>query len=831
MKRALTGFLSLFLIAGSLTAATVGSRQRPPKSMDAAQLELALHKLRVVGNVLYIAAHPDDENTAMIAWLSNGKLMRTGYLAMNRGSGGQNLIGDEKGDLLGVIRTEELLEARGVDGGEQFFTRAIDFGYSKSPEETLRIWGHDTILADVVWVVRNFRPDVIITRFPTDGRGGHGHHTASAMLALEAFQAAGDPTKFPEQLQYVSTWSPRRIFWNAWRPDLENRPADAPPLLKVDLGEYSPLLGRSWGEIAGESRSMHKSQGFGASQRRGTLVNYLEQMGGSPAVNDPFEGIDTSWSRIPGGERVDALLAKAIEEWNPQRPSAVVPDLVGALEAMRALPSNGWIETKKADLEEVIRNAAGLWLEAISAQPSVTAGESLPVTFTAIARSGIPVRIESLTAAFSTASSETAGDLTPNEPKDFEVKIPVPAGTAVTQPLWLREPHGPGTYTIPEQPMIGKPEAPARLTVDADVKVGGTTIRYTVPVLYRWTDRVEGELYRAAEIVPPVTANPESTLYVFPDLQPKAVDLILRSGRSNVSGSVSLQLPEGWSSKPASVPFTMDAAGAEQSVSFKVTPAAGPARAAMKVLVSLGGAPAEAMRMETIDYPHIPREDLFPAASADLVRTDIETRGRRIGYVTGSGDEVPDALRQLGYQVGLLTDDILDAGDLSAYDAIVIGVRAFNTRDRLINQQSRLLDYVKAGGTLVVQYNTLEQRLQGRIGPWPMEISHDRVTVEEAPMKVLVPDSPLLNEPNAIGAADFEGWVQERGLYFPRTWDPHYTPLFESHDPGEEPLRGALLYSRYGKGMFIETGISFFRQLPAGVPGAYRLFANLVSAR
>ncbi|MGA7616721.1 MAG: PIG-L family deacetylase [Thermoanaerobaculia bacterium] len=829
MRKALfcsTAVLSLLLVLPFRLLAADGASLTPQRTMSAAEVQLALDKLNVVGSALYIAAHPDDENTAMLSWLSSGRLVRTGYLALTRGDGGQNLIGSEKGELLGMLRTQELLDARRIDGAEQFFTRAVDFGYTKSPDETFRFWNHDTILGDVVWTIRKFRPDVIITRFPTTGEGGHGHHTASAILAVEAFKAAGDPARYPEQLAYVQPWQPKRIFWNAWRPDLDHRPAGAPPLIAVDLGAYNPLLGKSYTEIAGEARSMHKSQGFGSAERRGSTVNYLEQLGGDPAKSDPFEGIDTSWTRVPGSARVAALLRDARNRFEPAHPDAVVPLLVEAWNSMQQLPPSPWVEEKKRELAATLRGASGLWLEAIADRPATTPGGTFNLTVTAINRSNQRLAIASVQPPFDgVAVSGTT--LATNHPTETKFTIAVPADQPISEPYWMVGWDHSAMYPVPDPRLTGLPENPP-ITATVLVDFNGTRIPYQIPVLFRSTDRVEGERYQRLGIVPPFTVNFAEPMILFPDSSAKAVHLVARSLTGHAEGSVSLRLPAGWKSDPSSVDLRFEEPGDEHNVVFEVAPTAEPFRGMAGAQVESGGKLYRRSR-ETIDYPHIPQQLLHPEAAARLVRTDLRKEGSRIGYVMGPGDDVPAALEQSGYDVTLLTDQDLETADLTPFDAVVTGVRAFNTRKVLENQLPRILEYVKNGGTFLVQYDTADRTLPSRIGPWPIELSHDRVTVEEAPVTFVHPDSPLLHRPNEISQRDFEGWVQERGLYFARTWDPKYETLLSSHDPGEKPLEGGLLVGHYGKGTYIYTGYAFFRQLPAGVPGAYRLFLNLIA--
>lgn len=812
-------------------------------SLDSAQLQQSLRKLTVVGSAMYLAAHPDDENTALIAYFANGRLLRTAYLAMTRGDGGQNLIGDEKGELLGVIRTQELLAARRIDGGEQYFTRALDFGYSKTPGETMTIWNHDLILADVVWNIRRFQPDVIVTRFPTTGEGGHGHHTASAILAGEAFAAAGDPTKFPAQLASVGVWQPKRLFFNkfSFRPIPPDDPSIAKSL-RIDLGAFNPVLGRAYTEIAAESRSQHKSQGFGAAERRGTLLNYFDQLAGPTAQADLFEGIDMTWSRYAGGEAIGKTLQQAADTFDPSSPQKSIPLLLQAWELLDRLGAsdawspraNPWIEVKRHDLLEAIRGCAGLAIDVSASDSTVVPGAEIPVSVTVVNRSDYPFTLQTVGSRYANPSKGVNAELKNNVPVKTELSIKVPADFPISQPYWLQKPPAKGSFTVDEQKLIGLPENPPALPILVTVNDRSMhSLVFTVPTVYRFTDAVLGERVRNLDVVPEVTANFGGTVYVFPDAQAKPVSVSLRNFAGAGIVSIRLLLQPGWQSDPISVPVTFNAKGEEAKAVFRVTPPARETTGFVGAEVELPGGRKIHQSLTNLDYPHIPSQRLFGDALAKLVRVDIRKRGTKIGYVMGAGDEVPQALRQVGYEVTLLTDDDLERAELSRYDAIVTGVRAYNARPRMKAAHARLLEYAKNGGTLVVQYNSTSPQplLVDPPGPYPFKVTTDRVTVEEAPITLLKPAHPLLTTPNKITAADFNGWVQERGLYFVRDQDPRYETIFESHDPGEPAREGGELYTRYGKGVFIYTSMAWFRQLPAGVPGAYKLFVNLVSAR
>ena len=831
MRKTLTLTLLALTLASSLYAKT------------ASELQLALRKLGVVGSALYVAAHPDDENTAMLAWLANERLVRATYLSVTRGDGGQNLIGEEKGPLLGVIRTQELLAARRIDRAEQAFTRAIDFGYTKNPKETLEIWEHEQVVGDLVWVIRKYQPDVIITRFPTTGEGGHGQHTASAIVAEEAFKAANDASRFTEQLRYVNVWQPKRLVYNriSWRGPLDPNDPTLKGAVRVDLGSYNPLLGRAYTEIAAESRSEHKSQGFGSAERRGSVLNYFQPLLGEPATNDLFDGVNTTWSRYPGGEAVGAVLKQAADSFDHNKPAESIPLLLQALDLLDRLGAteawapraNPWIEVKRRELLEAIRDCAGIAIDVAASASHVIAGGEIPVSVTVVNRSDYPFRLSTVASMYTNPGKAPGVKLENNKPVKTDVTIKVPADFDYAQPYWLAEGPTKGMYNVERQELRGLPENPPALPLTVTLEDDRMhSLHFTVPVIYRWTDAVRGEQTRNVDVVPEVTANLGSGVYVFPDTKPRPMTVWLRSfGAKNAS--VRLILPHGWKAEPISTAVTFEGAGDEKRVSFTVTPpAAESIDKHVMAEVELAGGKQIRLGISNLDYAHFPPQRVFGDSAAKLVRTDIVKKGERIGYIMGAGDEVPGFLRQIGYAVDLLSDDDLDRGDFARYDAIVTGVRAYNTRKRLELAQAKLLKYVENGGTLVVQYNSLfPQRLVvANPAPFPLKISDERVTVEEAPVKVLDAKHPLLNVPNKIKPADFNDWVQERGLYFPNEWDPKYSTVLATADPGETDKAG-ILYTKLGKGTFVYTSYAWFRQLPAGVPGAMKLFTNLVSAR
>ncbi|MBP8824128.1 MAG: PIG-L family deacetylase [Flavobacteriales bacterium] len=787
-----------------------------------------MQKLDVVGSVLYIAAHPDDENTRLIAWLGNGKKVRTGYLSLTRGDGGQNLIGPELGDALGVIRTEELLAARRIDGGEQYFTRAVDFGYSKSAEESFEKWGEQQLLGDVVRVIRLFRPEVIITRFPPTREAGHGHHEASAILAAEAFDLAGDPTAFPEQLgQGLQVWQPRRLFFNGsswWRKDLAAFAQTDPDWYTVDVGGYDPLLGQSFTEIAGRSRSMHKSQGFGAAETRGELLEYLKFIKGErPKGKDLFDGIDMTWAPLAHGAAVQKAVDALLAGYDLRAPQNSVPALEKLAAAVDALPPTPWKTFTRARVDRLLLAVTGTVVEALANTPYAVTGDSVPVSLNILLRSPAP-----LWAAGPTGEPQA---LSPNETRSFPLNLEAPL--TPDQPFWLERPHG-YRYEIKDTQLIGHAVAPPQLQVPYTIRfANGTVVNGTTPVLYRTVDRVKGDLVQNCEVVPAMSFHANPGLLIVTDTVAH-VWIVAEAFTDVAHADLTCEIMADWDLVPQRSAFGAMKAGEVKSVPIQVKPGANAGRNGPYMRLNAGHAGPANLTRHVVRYDHIPVRSWYTPATFRIEPVDVEVDAGRIGYIMGAGDQVPQAMAQLGLKVDLLDPATATARSLAGHDAIVIGIRAYNTTQGLKRLNPLLMDYVRQGGTVVAQYTTRSNDMvlpDSLIGPYPFRISRERVTVEEAPATLLAPEHPLLNKPNKITAADFEGWVQERGLYFLDHLDPHYTPLIAWNDPGEAPLDGALVACNYGKGRYIYTGISFFRQLPAGVPGAYRLFANLISQR
>ncbi len=818
-----------------------------PRTYHAGELQLALKKLNVVGSVLYLAAHPDDENTALIAYFANERLTRTGYLSLTRGDGGQNLIGAEQRELMGLIRTQELLQARKTDGGEQFFTRANDFGFSKSAKEAQKIWDKEQVLADMVWVIRNFRPDIIVTRFPPSRDAGHGHHEASAILAEEAFKASADASRFPEQLKYVQTWQPKRLVWNVFSRrggQFTNLPADstAKPV-GVELGIYNPLLGKSNLGIAAESRSMHKSQGFGAGKNHGTRTDYLQHVLGSPAQKDVLEDINLTWKRFKETENFATLLEKAYTTYNTEKPYLTASILREAYSQMKDFEAKTkdkeaklWVQHKNEEVKNLLLACIGLWAEGNATEYSTTGGDSLGLRLEVALRMGnLPLTVEKASIHSLAVGKVLDIDSLPKTLKAPQLwtertVIYINPKEPTTQPYWLTEKPSQGLFSVKDQLLRGKPENLPAFKMVLQVNFEGLPLTIERPITYKWVKPEDTEIYRPLEVTPQVMVNVAQDACLFAGLQTKSVTLTLKAGKANRRGAVSLNLPEGWKVAPTKIDFSLKNKDEEQKITFQITPSASSKAGIAKAFLQLEGEAqaSPAVGIQRIDYKHIPIQTVFPQAEIFLDRFDMQMAGKNIAYVEGAGDEVAQCLAQVGYNVTVLKASQL-ADNLAQFDAIVLGVRAFNTQNDLKNGTTHLKKYVEQGGTVVVQYNTSNSLVTKDLGVYPFTIGRERVTVEDAPIKFLLPEHAILNSPNKITDRDFEGWVQERGLYFAQTWDAKFETILASADPEEPELKGGLIHAKFGKGKFIYTGLAFFRQLPAGVKGAYRLFANLLA--
>lgn len=797
-------FLLSCLFSSVLSAQT-------PKNYSSSEIFEHIKKLEVLGSVLYIAAHPDDENTKLLAYLSNEKLYRTGYLSMTRGDGGQNLIGDNQGVELGLIRTQELLSARNIDGAEQFFTTAFDFGYSKEPQETFQIWNKKKILSDVVWVIRKFQPDVIITRFPTTGEGGHGHHTASAILAEEAFTAAADPSQFPEQFQYgVKPWQVKRLLWNTFNFGSVN--TTKPNQFKINVGGYNSLLGKSYGEIAAESRSQHKSQGFGVPSSRGNQFEYFKLIKGEPLSNDLMDGVTTNWNRIhlPKIEKAIQLLQT---NYSFAHPELSLPALLDILKLIKKSGNGYWQNKKIAEVQQIIKECAGLYLEATSPSLFVTQGDSLRIKL--LINKRLPGTVSIVSANLRGQDFFINTELPTNENYLNQISILLPDTAAISQPYWLVNPMSNGSFTVNNQLLIGQPNNNPE-SIKVNLKLNGEIISYSIPLQFKSNDPVKGEEYQPIFIAPKMEVHPNSEIVLSINNKPTPIEVTTTSHSSTISidplqyssSNGIVESKDGFHFKN----FTKSISGnihwytQEKNAVYD----------SYKVL---------------IQYPHIPNILYFKKADTKLVGIDLSISGKKIGYIVGAGDKVPEALEKMGYAVTFLTATEITANNLKQFDAIVTGVRAYNIHEWLNDAYEVLMNYVKEGGVLLVQYNTNNNigPIKAKIGPYPFTISRNRIVDENAPIVFTDPKNLLMNFPNQITQNDFDNWIQERSTYEAMDLDAHYHTLFEMHDEGGAKQSGSLIYTDFGKGRFIYSGLVFFRELPAGIPGAYRLFANLLA--
>lgn len=800
-----------------------------PQSWTSAEMYQALKKLNVLGSVLYIAAHPDDENTRLIAYLSKDKLYRTGYLSLTRGDGGQNLIGDEQGIELGLIRTQELLAARRIDGGEQFFTRAFDFGYSKNPEETFTKWDKEKILSDVVWVIRKFQPDIIINRFPVTGEGGHGHHTASGILANEAYAAAADPTRFPEQLKYVSVWQAKRVLWNTFNFGGNNTTRE--DQYKVDVGGYNPLLGKSYGEIAAESRSQHKSQGFGVPAGRGEALEYFKATKGDQPVNDLMDGIDITWKRVPGGEPIQKMVDELSASFDFLHPERSVEGLVKLYKAINGLADGYWKTRKLSEVQKLVEQCSGLFLDVTTSEQFAVQTDSLRINFSFNNRLGTDAVLQKI--VVDNLDSGLLKPLERNKNLFFSKTIYIPADKKITQPYWLAKKMEEGYYNVTDQQSIGQPDVDPAFYANVTIKISGELFAFTRPVRYKFTDPVRGELYQPVTVLPPALISPDSKIKISNDNNTFSGVLNItgkKKGFSTFLNDVGREQLDNVKVQYSPDKLVFDEKNKTIPVLYSVTANrdndyyfAMDADNGMKDVLHVG--------MKEVKYDHIPYISYFTMATVANKKLDLKTYNKKIGYIVGAGDKVPEALEQMGYEVTLLTSKELSKNGLDKYDAIITGVRTYNTHDWMNNHYDKLMKYVSEGGNLIVQYNTSNQigPVRAKIGPYNFDITRNRVTDENAKVTLLKPEHPVFNFPNKITDEDFKGWIQERSIYHASDTSGKYEKLIGMNDSGEKSDDGSLIVTKYGKGWFTYTGIVFFRELPAGVPGAYRLLANIIA--
>ena len=823
-----------FLFFSLLILSIKGLAQQPAKP-NAVELYNQIQKLNFLGSVLYIAAHPDDENTRLIAYLSNDIKAETGYLSLTRGDGGQNLIGPELREQLGVIRTQELIEARKIDGGEQFFSRANDFGFSKNPDETLQIWDKDQVLSDIIWVIRKFQPDVIINRFDHRSPGTtHGHHTSSAMLSFEAFDKVNDASVFPNQLQYTTTWQPKRLFFNTswWFYGSKEKfdAADKSNLSKLQIGTYYQSLGKSNQEIAALSRSRHQSQGFGSTGTRGEDEEYLEFLKGDVPKDkiNIFDGIDTTWNRVPNGKPIGDILTAVEKNFDFKNPSASINELVKAYSLIENLNQSHWRTVKLEEIKKVIAGCAGLYFDAVSDVQEITPNSTLKVKVEIVNRSKIPMKITGIGAVPTYVGDTITADLANNVPFTKSIQLELPNSIDYTNAYWLNEKGSVGMYRVDNQENIGLPDVIRQIKVGAWININGVEIPFERNVVYKYNDDVKGEVYQPLDIVPAVTSAFAEKVYIFNNDRDKTVTVKIKAGKDSINGNVKLDLPEGWEVNPTEIPFTIDKKGKEMLAVFNISPSKEASEIDIKSIVTVDGQTYDKNKID-INYQHIYKQMVLKPAEAKAIRLKIKTKNEKIAYIMGAGDEVPKSLTQMGYEVDIVKPDEISTEKLLNYDVVMTGIRAYNVVNGLAFKQNILLDFVKNGKTMIVQYNTTDDLVTKDMSPFPLKIAKDRVTEENAEVRFLNPKHPVLNYPNKITAEDFKGWKQEQGLYYPNEWDTAFTPILSSNDKGEKPKNGALLIAKYGKGNYVYTGLSFFRELPEGVSGAFRLLANIIA--
>jgi hypothetical protein len=655
------------------------------------------------------------------------------------------------------------------------------------------------------------------------------------MLGVEAFDMAADPKVFPNQLSRLPLWQPKRLFFNTswWFYGSQKAfdEADKSKLVQFEVGVYYPLLGKSNNEIAAESRSMHKSQGFGSLGVRGSETEYLELLKGDlPESNHLFSGINTTWSRVKGAEKVGILLKKVENNFSMEKPYAVVPDLLAAMKELEKLEDSYWKREKLKDLKLIIKQALGLFQEAVASESTATPGEIVKVQLEYIQRSPLNVVLQSLQFLPAIADTIIQRTMINNNVFKLSKQIQLPQNIPLTGPYWLTDRWNLGVYTVKDEKLRGLPETPKSLKVNANYLIEGFTFSLESEIVYKMDDPVGGEIYQPFEIIPAITGSFQEAVHVFANRDSQRLDVVVKANQSSLSGTVTLEVPKGWNFSPKEQIVQFNRKGEEKVLAFWVTPPTFQSEGNARVIMKTASQSYD-KKLLIIKHPHIPAQTVLLSSNAKVVRIDLEKTGEKVGYLMGAGDVVPASLSQMGFQVIPLNVHQLTEENLKSFDAVVLGVRAYNTVEGIEFKQKALFTYVENGGNLIVQYNTTGDLKvsEKELAPLPMFLSRDRITDEDAPVTFLVPNHSILNFPNKIAESDFHGWEQERGLYFPGKWDDAFTPVLRFNDPGEKPLDGALLVGKHGKGYYIYTGLSFFRELPAGVPGAFRLFANMIS--
>jgi LmbE family N-acetylglucosaminyl deacetylase len=754
---------------------------------NTASIYAGIKKLGVMGSVLYIAAHPDDENNSFLPYLTKEKNYRTAYLSLTRGDGGQNLIGKEQGIELGLIRTQELLAARRIDGAEQYFSTAYEFGYSKSAEEALTIWDHQKVLSDVVWVIRQFQPDIIITRFPGDARAGHGHHAASAIIANEAYLAAADPAQFPEQLKRgVSVWKAKRILWNTFNFGSVNTTNNNQ--FKLEVGGYNVIEGKSYGEIGAEARTMHKSQGEGRPRRRGASFEFFETTGGEAPVKDLMDGIDIGWSRL-GATSIQTEVNNIVKQFQIDQPSSIVPSLVSLYTKVKTLPTTVWRNYQLQQIQALIKDASGLFIEASTQKAQVIPGETLSVQVLINQRSSVKTQLVKL--QLPSKDSLMQKTLSNNQNTNIDYTFKVHTNTAISQPYWLVQPKTEGMFLVNDYDLIGKAENDPAFTITAQMNIEGVDFSFTQPIQYKYTDPTKGDVYQPLAVIPAKETKYDKEVYLM---------------RSSKPIEISYQQIDH---QGATVQKSTWIKNANESLPTNVND----------------------IYRKSIQYDHIPTLNYFTTANTKIVPINVITKKGTVGYIDGAGDKLPEALTELGYQVVMLKEADINKATLAGLDAIVVGIRAYNMFEWITEKNDIINEYIQQGGNYIVQYLKSNQvgMNKVKVGPYAFSVNGSRrVTQENVPVEIVLPNHPVLNTPNKISGDDFAHWVQERSTYQAENMDPHFEMPFSMHDVNEPASNGSLLIAPYGKGNMVYASITLFRQLPAGNPGAYKLLANLV---
>lgn len=802
----------------------LGSALLKAQSIPSSTIYHQLLQLKETKRVLYVAAHPDDENTRMIAYLVNGEHSQVAYLSLTRGDGGQNLIGKELGIELGQIRTQELIKARETDGGRQFFTRAMDFGFTKNPNETFQNWDKEKVLADVVWVIRSFRPDIIITRFNTIPGITHGQHTASAILAEEAFDLAGNPAAFPEQLKSVKIWQPKRIFFNAYNFGGDFTPEAGKVYHVFPVGEFDGVLGESYSQIAADSRTMHKSQGFGSTASIGEAKDYIQLIKGEAYSQGPFEGVPNRWNEVDGGKTTETAIEKAIQEFDFKNPPANVPNLLQIRKNLAALKSSeNWIKEKIHRIDNLIFLAMGMEAEWNVRSELGFNGQEITTELIVNNPSGFPLKSGSMQ-LFGSTSPFSVTEIKSNEPARIPIKFTVPEDFQLSQPYWLKEPIDGALYSVKNQEDVGKPFESNQPTGDFTFELEGQQFTMPLALNYKFNDQVDGEIKQPFTVVPEIDLTiSKENIFLISGAEP-TLTVTVNFRNQILDGNLDF---EGLDSAQYRILMIEDNAFLKKRIFQVEFLPNGAGKKVVTARYTVDSGKSYDLITHRISYKHIPNLTYSTPASFNLIQADWKLSGSKIGYIPGAGDDVPAVLSALGYQVTLIGPDDYSVEYLSQFKAVVVGIRAYNTNQDLSSNQQSLMGYVRSGGNVIVQYNTNAPLLTNQLGPYPFSIGRDRVTVQGSAIKADW-SHPVLSTPNQITDSDFEDWVQERGLYFATDVAEQYSAPLEMQDPDEPSSKGSLIYAKFGEGSYVYTGISFFRQLPAGVPGAIKLFVNLI---